>query len=201
MHPLLADSYERRCAGQLGSHQDIKTHLPTLSRYASACQVVVEFGVRTGNSTTALLHGLEQAAEPAQLFSYDLERPSFDAPPLENVQWRFQQADTAALATIPECDLLFVDTLHTAAQVKAELTHARSVRHWIILHDTITWGSTGERGQPGITDPIYQFLAGHANEWCVHAHWPDCNGLLCLRRRTPVPITKPHANQFLFQNE
>lgn len=197
MNEKLDADFRARCAAQAGRHYDMAEHLPVLSRYASACRDVVEFGVRTGNSTCALLHGLEQAADPARLFSFDLEPAEYAPPPLENTSWKFAQADTADLATIPECDLLLVDSLHTAAQVAAELRHAGRVRSWIFLHDTITWGSVGEKKEPGITDAIYQFLANEKGEWRVQAHWPQCHGLLCLARAGRFHRAV-HASPYLF---
>lgn len=180
MNPTLEADYTRRCAGY--EHMDIHEHLSTLSGFASHCETIVEFGTRTGNSTCALLHGLESNGKGAGvLYSYDIN-PTTYKPPLDmKTGWLFTVADTRKLDDIPACDLLFVDTLHTADQVRAELKHAGKVKWWIILHDTVTFGDNGEMGQTGITRAIYEFLRDNPN-WKVAGHWDNNNGLLALSR-------------------
>lgn len=173
-----------RVLGTLGNHQDMREHLEILSKVASDCLTVVEFGVRTGNSTVALLHGLERGTRNGKrvLHSYDIADPAFNPPKLECVEWIFHKADTSALAEIPWCDLLLIDTKHTCVQVTAELKHERRVIDRIVFHDTVAWGDKGEGGELGITSAIYAFLAEHGDDWRVDFHRPNCNGLLCLRR-------------------
>ena len=183
-NPLQAE-FERRCA----LPSDINEHLPTLSCLAMACEGdVAEFGVRMGNSTVALLHGLFEsqpwpAGHTRTLHSYDLAPAKVEIPLSSPAAlwWLFTRADTAKLAHLPPVDVLFIDTLHTCDQVRAELVHATQVRIFIVLHDTILFGSAGEHGQAGITHAIYDFLAKNL-EWSVHAHYPNNNGLLVLRR-------------------
>ena len=179
---LLAADLTARCTGKSGEHWDIYQHLPTLAEAAQMCETVVEFGVRTGNSTCAFLYGLETGKGGA-LHSFDIMRTKYEPPALARATWKFTQADTATLAEIPECDLLFIDTLHTAIQVARELVHAARVRKFIFLHDTVTFGSEAE-GAPnehGITCAIYDFLAAN-RDWRVIHHYPNNNGLLVLGR-------------------
>jgi len=57
----------------------------------------------------------------------------------EGVDYLFTLGDTREV-DIEETDLLFVDTDHTYAQVKAELErHAHKVRRYLIFHDTVTY--------------------------------------------------------------
>ena len=181
MKDNLKQDYENRCAGLSGSHQDIKEHLPVLSKLAEGAGTIVEFGVRTGNSTCAFLHGLELGGG-GTLYSYDLGGHTFGKPELENANWVFTQADTGKLENIPPCDILFIDTLHTQAQVTAELRQAPYVEKFIIFHDSVNNGDRGEGDQPGITRAIYQFLAQNWKEWRVYAEYPNNNGLLILAR-------------------
>lgn len=176
---LLKDFHARRAGGV--QHRDIFEHLDTLAHYAAQCQSIVEFGVRSGNSTSALLYGLESGLGGV-LYSYDYRQHEFECPPLERATWVFECANTAKLAEIQRCDLLFIDTLHTAAQIEQELKHEAYVRRWILLHDTTRWGDVGDHnGELGITSAIYEFLIAN-REWRIERHWRNCNGLTLLER-------------------
>lgn len=160
---------------------DINEHMDTLRSLAQRCEHITEFGVRTGNSTIALLMGLEKSS--GSLYSYDINLPRLVLPILpHNVVWQFTQADTGALSSIRQTELLFIDTLHTTNQVAAELQHAHKVSRYIVFHDTVLFGDKGEQGQLGITHAIYSFLAGNP-DWQVSAHYPNNNGLLVLARK------------------
>lgn len=167
--------YESRCAVP----SDINELMPVLYDYATQSNVVVEFGVRTGNSTAAFLAGLEKS--DGFLYSYDIKQPQCG---FDSGWWEFTQADTGKLDAIPECDTLFIDTLHTAAQVEAELRQAKYVRKWILLHDTMLFGDKGEGqgGGFGITHAIYCFLRDNHGAWRIKDHLPHNNGLLILER-------------------
>jgi cephalosporin hydroxylase len=175
--PLYAD-YLARCA----TPSDIHEHLPALYQLATRSETIVEFGVRSGNSTIALLAGLEPMLG-GRMYSYDLNPPAFPTPAPEAATWFFTQADTATLPGIPDCDLLFIDTLHTCDQVRAELQYADRVRRWIAFHDTQLFGTRDESPGtgPGIMHAIFEFLADHP-EWQVQSHTPANNGLLVLAR-------------------
>jgi hypothetical protein len=118
----------------------MRTHLPRLRRVARGN--VLELGVRGGNSTTALLAGLEERR--GMLWSVDVDASCaalFDGHP----QWRFVHSDSRDATTIDaqgapaQLDILFVDTIHTYEQVRAELeTWGDRVRRGglILFHDT-----------------------------------------------------------------
>lgn len=158
---------------------DINEHLPLLREYASRSDVVTEFGMRHGVSTIAMLNVCPRPWP--WLTSYDLV-----ASPMVNLLMRIDQGfsfvrgDTRSV-TIQPTDLLFIDTLHTYAQLSAELRrHAAKVRRWIILHDTVTYGTTGEDGGPGLTPAITELVA--AGEWRFREHRANNNGLTVLER-------------------
>ncbi len=164
---------------------DINEHMHTLRRFASQSRWAVEFGVRSGNSTIALLAGLSDANALCTLHSYDIEKPQFEPPSLDRCAWNFTRADTAKLDDIPVCDLLFIDTLHTAAQVTAELRHVARVRKWIIFHDTVLFGcrDEGTDAPRGICHAIWEFLASlEGRSWRPLLHHPNNCGLLVLER-------------------
>lgn len=172
---------------------DINEHLPRLRELASECDHVTEFGMRGGVSTVALL-----AAQPKTLVSWDLN-------PLTVVSQRvadlvavrgatdFQPRVGNTLEVFAEpTDLLFIDTLHTATQLKAELerhvdpTQDR-VRKYLAFHDTETFGSRGEDGtEPGLRAAIRWFQRNHAFPlWKLIDDRRNCNGLVVLERVRP----------------
>lgn len=121
---------------------DIWDQLPFLLKCASARPVIVELGVRTGRSTSALLLGAHWSK--GHVWSIDQNPP--DVPLLwhQDPRWSFAQCDSTsaqALAFPPaEIGLLFVDTAHDYATTLAEL------RAWVprisrdggiaLFHDT-----------------------------------------------------------------
>ena len=162
---------------RIAQKSDISEHLQTLHDLAARipdCRVV-EFGVRSGNSTCAFL------TAGATVFSYDISKPSFQPEPSQAIRWTFTQADTGRLDAVPQCDIFFIDTLHTGDHVRRELRMARYCDQYIIFHDTILFGSHGELGQSGITGAIYDFLRDNPH-WRVKAHYENNNGLLILAR-------------------
>ena len=174
----IADLYEQRAA----EDTDIKAHMPTLRDLASYCDHVTEFGMRWCSSSIAFLAGLPPRG---QLISYDInpdcQRP---AVAIQSKWWEFIVADTSQLDEIAATDLLFIDTLHDAAQVTAELRHADKVRRWLVFHDTVLFGTADEStGQPpGIMHAILTFMARHP-EWQVRSHSYESCGLLVLERQ------------------
>ena len=91
---------------------------------------------------------------------------------------------------IPECDLLFIDSRHTADQLWQELTlHCDEVRRWIGLHDTETFGATGEDGGPGLLAALERFLRRHP-EWAPVFHSTRNHGFTVLgrNRASPPPL-------------
>ncbi len=149
---------------------DIRKHVPTLRRYAEQSDVVLELGVRYGVSTVALLAG-----QPKTLVSVDVN----DVPNrtvLQNVSdrtdWTFRKESSLETGTV-QCDLLFIDTIHTAEQLQAELNrHAHHCKRWIIFHDTQKFTC--------LWKPIGDLLS--RGEWYVAGHTAKCNGLTILER-------------------
>jgi hypothetical protein len=160
-------------------HQDMIPHMHQLYQLAQMCRSVVEFGVRTGQSTIALAAGLESGGG-GTLRSYDIMAASVDVPKSETVTWTFQRADTGKLPQIEPCDLLFIDTLHNSDQVEAELKHSQMVRKYIVLHDVYMFAHRGENGG-GIIKPILEFLAANP-QWQVGSYYHSEWGLLVLNR-------------------
>lgn len=155
---------------------DIFEHMPVLKRFAEECESIVEFGVRYANSTIAFL-----AAKPKKMLSVD----NVDAYPIllntlsaiakeAGVDFTFVIEDSRTI-DIPETDLLFIDTEHTAEQLRAELKNAaHKVKKYMIFHDTVTFPEL----YPVLVD---EFLPEHP-EWTIKEHLTNNNGLTVLMR-------------------
>lgn len=177
---------------------DIREHMDYLADLAGQCEHVTEFGVRGANgSTIAFLAG-----QPKVLVSWDINPLSIlsstvramsdvlsEAPNRTN--WQPRVGNTLEITTEPT-DLLFIDTLHTFAQLKAELArHAdpleKRVRKFLVFHDTWTFGEQGEDGsKPGLRAAIRWFQRNHAFPlWELIEDRHNNNGLVVLKRVTP----------------
>lgn len=173
-------------SGAVAAPSDINEHLPTLRALASSVDRVTEMGTRTGVSTTALLAG-----RPLRHVSYDLlfreDAYRVLSAADEATEATFVQADVLQI-DIDETDLLFIDTLHTYAQLGAELRrHASKVTCFIALHDTTTFGEVGEDGaRPGLWKAVEEFVAERP-EWHVEHRYTNNNGLTVLRRGSARP--------------
>ncbi len=163
-------------------HQDMMPHMTELFCMAAQCKHVTEFGVRTGNSTVAILAGMA-AGGGGHLVSYDITPQSFVIGNPDPSTWEFRRADTGTLPAIEKTDMLFVDTLHTDEQVAKELIHAGSVRRYLVFHDVVMFGWRGESDDDGILKPIFHFMSAHP-EWRVHHFTHSPWGLLALKKNT-----------------
>jgi hypothetical protein len=155
---------------------DIIEHMPLLEEYAGKCDRVVELGVRDGSgSTTAFLKGVV-----GELVSYDIEILSNKhLGKLESIarqrgiKFRFIMTDVLDIE-IPECDMLFIDTLHTYNQLSQELVlHGNKARKWLVFHDTWTF--------PDLNIAIMQFMVVNRH-WRIKEIYINNNGLTILER-------------------
>jgi len=177
------DALERKYIQLRDTPSDINEHLPTLRAYAAQCDHVTEFGV--GRSSWALAHArpdnmrcYDPRPDPNRSFGDDLLKIANEV----DVNLRFYQANDLEI-TIQPTDLLFIDTLHTCAQLSQELEmHASKVRQYILMHDTETFGMRGEDGsEPGLIGAVDRFLAKHP-EWRETDRYRNNNGLMILER-------------------
>lgn len=170
-------------------------HLPRLRQYAVGCDLAVEFGAQHGAATSALLLGAQRVISYDLVCSHRLVILALAA----GDRLILRQEDTRQAPVTP-CDLLFLDSAHTYAQVAAELTrHADAVTRWLIFHDTMTFGSIGADGDSGMVSwmpergqaiPFAHYgirlaideLQIRDPRWRVHAHFPQSHGLLVLKR-------------------
>lgn len=162
---------------------DIGEHLPTLKNLSDEVSTVTEFGVRGGVSTTAFL-----ASKAKSVKSYDIHRwPIVDifiqACNAEGRYWEFFHTSTLECIIEPT-ELLFIDTLHTADQLSAELNrHHSKVSKYLVFHDTETFGEAGEiPGSLGLMYSIRNFLTQYP-DWFLKAEYKNNNGLVILEKK------------------
>ena len=131
---MIRDEYATR----LALWSDIQDHLPRLHAEAATGEcVVIELGVRAGNSTAAFLAAVDEFG--GHVHSCDIHRPRV---PWENhPQWTFYEGDDLALVDeLPDgVDVLFIDTSHFYDQTCAELElYVPKVKPGgvVLLHDT-----------------------------------------------------------------
>lgn len=192
----LEDLYQQHCR----SGTAIAAHLPRLRTLAAGLQHVAEFGVKNGASSTALLLGAQYVT------SFDIvETPHARA--LQKIagdRWSYVIADSREVqhvqAELPT-ELLFIDSLHTHAQVQIELArHAHHVTRYLVFHDVTTFGEVGAVGETGKQSWTYQHgrsvppehygirpaideLMIRDDSWRIKARYVDSHGLLVLERR------------------
>ena len=174
---------------------DINEHMPTLLKYAKECKHITEMGVRNVVSTWAFLY-----SKPTNLICYDIFKPKnklglvYDSAKEEGIKFSFILENVLDV-TIQETDLLFIDTWHKYGQLKLELKlHSKSVRKYIILHDTTKFQSEDESGRGIFSDErtvtpgkqglwlaVTEFLEDNEN-WKLKERFVNCNGLTVLER-------------------
>lgn len=165
---------------------DINEHLPALKAIADVCNHVTEFGVRDVVSTYAFL---ESKAKIIKAYDINFSHNMNDALRVSEKKGKdltFIIANTLEV-DIEETDLLFIDTLHTCNQLKAELDrHARKVNKFMAFHDVVTFGYRDENNNTvaptGLLPAIFGFLAARPI-WRVFYFNPANNGLLILEKR------------------
>jgi cephalosporin hydroxylase len=114
---------------------DMAPHIDQLTRYAYECQTIVEFGVRGGVSTWALLDGM---LKDGRYIGVDID-PDPPLPPAVRDDPRFMLVvGEAATVKLPvkRADLVMIDASHEFAPTVAELVRAASLQPDVILcHD------------------------------------------------------------------
>jgi beta-1,4-mannosyl-glycoprotein beta-1,4-N-acetylglucosaminyltransferase len=172
---------ERMFLNVCDESSDIKGHLPTLKNISRMCGHVTEMVAQTGISIVALLAG-----KPEKVVSYTIHDDGdcidkLSKIPLKTV-YTIAHGDSLSVE-IEETDFLFIDTYHTYDRLSKELErHADSVRKYIALHDTITFGLSGEDGStPGLQKAVTDFLQKNT-AWKVMDAYHHYHGFMVLER-------------------
>ena len=143
---------------------DIVGHKNYLAELAKG-KNVVELGVRCGFSTACFLTSCES------LTSYDVVMtPEAEELQAKCSKWKFIKKSSLDVI-IPDCDILFIDTLHTYTQLLQELTlHHRNVKQRIVMHDT---------NDVNLKNAIKDFISKNP-KWSIEVETPISNGLTTL---------------------
>ena len=179
---------------------DISEFFPTIVKYTRECDSVLELGVRWVTGTWAFLYGLREENKdyhiPKTYVGVDIdpiENWDASAPELlkkgaeqRNIGYRFIQSDDLdpkLINSLPNFDLIFIDTLHTYDQVKKELqAYHLKANKYIMLHDTTSFRHGGFEDDPiGIWPAIIEFLDKHP-EWELWETLPSWPGMTILKR-------------------
>lgn len=189
---MLDAIYRKHCAGNTA----ISAHLPRLRELATGLDAVVEFGVKRGASSSALLLGARR------VISYDIDETP-EARALQAAvgeRWDYRIGDSRE-AKFDSAEMLFVDSLHSYEQVQAELRHADKVTRYLVFHDVTTFGEIGALGETGRTSwtyvpgrgsvppghygirPAIDELMIRDGSWRIVERRVESHGLLVLERR------------------
>ena len=163
---------------------DIQGHIQYL--YGESEGIVLELGVREGNSTAALLLGVERS--DGHLFSVDVNSKCEDLFK-DHPLWTFIKAHSTDNKFIvnriyetghePKFNVIFIDTTHTLEQVSFELkiwSQYLKPEGSIFVHDVTTYAT-------GAGDACRQFAKLYKWDYVVREGW---HGLGILTKRQEV---------------
>ena len=169
---MIEEKYQQLC----NTPSDINEHLPTIKKYASLSDRIVELGVRGMVSTWALLAGY-----PGEMVSIDIVHPSDhkgdtdEAKKMageEGIKWFFEKKSSLDIE-LSRHELLFIDTIHSYEQLSQELKlHSPHTTKYIIMHDTVI---------PEMQRAVDEFLTGNS-DWKIKEVLTTLTGLTVLQR-------------------
>lgn len=151
---------------------DMAPHVGDLRRYAREAKVIVEFGIRGGVSTWAMLDAL---GSDGRLLGVDID-PDPPIPPRVRDDPRFRLVVGDA-ATVPlpvdHADLVMIDASHEFAPTVADLVRAASLTPSVILcHDylykhtpQVKAAIDGYTGPGYLRDEPYRLERVHKSDW------------------------------------
>lgn len=148
--------------------RDLNEHADKLRDIATGAGVVVELTKRR-ESTAFLLAGrprvlISWQAEPDTLIDA-LHHVVKATNPLPLESFTTHQGDTIGDAYVPPCDVLFVDSIHSASRILAELRkHGDKVGRLLVVRGTAAFGDTAEGGaEPGLYFGLAEWFDEQAN--------------------------------------
>jgi hypothetical protein len=142
----IANKYIQLC----NNYSDIYEHLPTLFKYATECESIIELGVRGCVSSYALVYGLLNNKKPIKkmllndINACDINELLKLTQGLDiNIEYKW--INDLDLIVDGKVDMTFIDTWHVYGQLKRELDkYSKITTKYIIMHDTTIDGIYGE---------------------------------------------------------
>lgn len=164
---------------------DIRLHLDMLFYYAFNSEVIAEFGIRTGNSTIALMYGLSNNKRAKKrYFGCDVTScMQFEKIGKDNgIDAEVVVSDSREITLKEKFDLIFIDTIHEYNHITKELKrHGNYANKWIIMHDTYTFAVNGQDDGEGMQRGIFEWLIKNPH-WIIKEAVSFSNGLMVLER-------------------
>lgn len=158
---------------------DMEPHVATLTELARSARTIVEFGLRGGVSTWALLDGLPSGG---RLIGVDIDAAApLPKRVLEDPRFSFVVGDSVTVELPLRADLVMIDSSHEFAQTVRELVRAASLRADVIaLHDYLYGPCPGvARAVDGYVSPGYLADEPYRLARVEQSRW----GLAILERR------------------
>jgi hypothetical protein len=107
----------------------------------------------------------------------------------QGISGKFTRADSLTFTPSQSYDLVFIDTLHTYLQLKAELDrYSNFANKYIALHDTEPpfkyQDETENPDSPhtGLRWAVKDFIQENAGKWYVKEHHAYCHGMTILAK-------------------
>jgi hypothetical protein len=187
---------------------DIYEHLPTLFKYSSECDSVLECGVRRCVSSWAFAYGLlvNTSSSRKKLLLNDITQCNIDEilEKTKDTELIIYSKWVSNLEIVLEndYDLIFIDTWHVYGQLKRELAYLHKyAKKYIIMHDTEIdkiksesirnkhnielkmkeFGFSREDVECGLQKAIDEFILEHS-EWKIKEVFTNNNGLTILEK-------------------
>jgi len=206
---------------------DIYEHLPTLYKYASECNSVLECGVRASVSSWALVYGLiNNNSDNKKLILNDIEPCDVSklleyTKSISHLNVSYEWVSDLDLDLKENVDLTFIDSWHVGGHLKKELAKfSKLTNKYIIMHDTTIDEFTSEAIRANLTEEqikelsiassmsvddvkmglwtaIDDFLKNN-NDWGLHERFHNNNGLTILKKINNKPKI---VDCFTFYNE
>ena len=168
------------------SMQWIAHYLPTLFKYASQCDSVIEIGLNQVCSTWAFLKA--KPKNGVLSIDIDLERIAYmntiglnkniwlhwakNLSQKEQIAYSAKECSSLEIE-LPMHDLLFLDSEHTYSQLSQELTlHGNKAQKYIIMHDTTLF--------PELNQAIDEFMFNNSH-FKLEEKFNDSPGLTILK--------------------
>lgn len=161
--------------------RDLDKHMRRLRALANECPRIAEFSHRR-ESLVALLAGLNKGGSFESHNTEAQDKVAVNVLGIMSDGFEDIWVDGRTSDQVPSikpCDLLFIDSVHTAARLSDEfMKFVPQVSRYIALHDTMLHGNKGEDGGPGLMGPIRDLCENHG--WFIAHHTHEQHGFTVL---------------------